>query len=218
MHEKIENIQISNSKQIKIQFLSSISREGDGEKVWLIKIPIDNRRQVINFVSSAFIHCYPTQEVKKVTRRILEKKRNDKLKSETIPLVVFFFTSWPEFTGPRKISIGQDLLHFHSSNFSETTTKNGGKKMKNWIFPAHVVKFLSVRLSSSNSSGSNSASTAIKNNFTETQTDETKNVLSIFEMIFMIYRLRSWNNFAGFPGWSFFCFASSQTLTNCLSI
>lgn len=58
-----KNIQISNPKQIKIQFLFLVRRG------LVIKIHIDNR-QVVNFP-----HCYPTQDVKKVTSRNVEKQR-----------------------------------------------------------------------------------------------------------------------------------------------
>lgn len=102
--------------------------------------------------------CYPTHEIKKMTRKIL-KQKNDKLKvqSKTIPSDAS--PAWPEFIkSPKKVSIGKDLLLFTSSklffsalNFLPTFS------LKKFFFVFHFFYYFIVPcwLSGCKSSGSN---------------------------------------------------------------
>lgn len=113
---------------------------------------------------------------------------------DSIPLVVFY-TSWPEFKG-ESFNWIRFVAFFDPSSFQNKKKSRKTEFSRPWSFYR--------RLSSSNSSGSNrNRQWAIKNNFTKA--DKIKNVLSIFEAIFMIYRLWSWIILQIFFEWRLFC-------------
>lgn len=130
----------------------------------MIKIPIDNR-QVVNFVLSIcgkLIHCYPTQEVKKWQDKYYKKVEMINWSPRQFPWP--FFSRRDQNSPDREKSFNWARFVTFPS-FRLVKQQKRGKKMKNWIFPPMQWSFLSVRLSSSNSSGSNRIDSGDKKQF-----------------------------------------------------
>ena len=127
------------------------------KEIFVIKIFIDNPAilQIVNFTSRFSTFNLKTSFIvtqlrgrKKVTRKILEKVEMINW-SPRIPLASFLSRpSWPEFFEAKgKVSIGQDLLHFHPSKFWKQK-----RKKKKQISRLCSEVFFIMRLSRNNSS------------------------------------------------------------------
>lgn len=139
--EKDENIQISNPKQIKIQFLFS-TRAKDGEAL-VIRIHIDNRRVLFDSILSQLPFVTQLMEGSDNQNKKRKKHKNDKWNVQhnshgrSAGAVTRIHSSTT--TVRKKVSIGKDLLLFI---LQESFLRNN-EKMKNCKFSSHAICFQS---------------------------------------------------------------------------